>query len=119
MSFAPNINAARGGRTSLEPRVLHLQFSYYNKFGYGLSGAPSDGLFESKKRIIFFYILQHFTLKFDILFHFGKSDKNVIGIERTQVRVITVQQSYCNVESTCRSDVIVLLLVNALFKKQI
>ena len=54
----------------------------------------------------FFKILREFTSKFDILFHFGICDQDVIGINGAQAREMTVLQEYCNMESFNTSVII-------------
>ena len=36
--FSPDLSAARRRRSDSEPRIQHLHFSNYNKFGYGSKG---------------------------------------------------------------------------------
>ena len=63
-----------------------------------------------------FCILQDFTLKVGILFHFATSDKNILKIKNTQARDMTVVQRYFNVESTYNTVDILFVLAITLLK---
>ena len=62
MFLGSGFNVARGRRIDSEPRVKHLQFSYYNKFAYSKKGLPTDQLFVLKREI-FSQFLEDMTLK--------------------------------------------------------